>query len=161
MLWCHRIAVPESRPSGENDAAFMNSGSGPRSVCIPGALTAGRQGGKTRAILLKPKTWNALLALRGEAGPVDPVFRSRKAATSMSRRVGASSMRRRNVARDASVSTTGRYLHARPTESSRCTCRSSDTRDRARARTRGWRSPEELQGPGSYTERDVRAPTSR
>lgn len=43
-----------------------------------GQITVFGEGGKTRANLLKPKTWDALLALRGEAGPVDPVFRSQK-----------------------------------------------------------------------------------
>jgi integrase/recombinase XerD len=33
-----------------------------------GQITVFGKGGKTRAILLKPKTWDALLTLRGEAG---------------------------------------------------------------------------------------------
>ena len=43
-----------------------------------GQITVFGKGGKTRAILLKPKPWDALLALRGKAGPVDPVVRSQK-----------------------------------------------------------------------------------
>lgn len=35
------------------------------------------KGGKTRVVLIQPKLWRMLAALRGEAGPDDPVFRSR------------------------------------------------------------------------------------
>ena len=43
-----------------------------------GQITVFGKGGKTRAILPKPKTWNALSALCGAARAVDPVFRSQK-----------------------------------------------------------------------------------
>jgi integrase/recombinase XerD len=36
------------------------------------------KGGKTRAVLLQPKLWRQLAALRGSAGPDDPVLRSAK-----------------------------------------------------------------------------------
>ena len=38
------------------------------------------KGGKTRAILIQPKLWRLLSALRGGAGPDEPVFRSRAGA---------------------------------------------------------------------------------
>ncbi len=116
-----------------------------------GQITVFGKGGKTRAILLKPKTWNALWALRGEAGAVDPVFRSQKGGhldVSQIRRIVYAAAKRAGLPKKvsphwlrhahashaldrsapihlvqatlghASVSTTGRYLHARPTESS-------------------------------------------
>jgi integrase/recombinase XerD len=45
-----------------------------------GQITVSGKGGKTRTILLKPKVWQPLLSIRGEARAVDPVFRSRKGA---------------------------------------------------------------------------------
>ena len=45
-----------------------------------GQITVFGKGGKTRTILLKPKSWAQLLSIRGDAGPVDAMFRSRKAA---------------------------------------------------------------------------------
>jgi hypothetical protein len=45
-----------------------------------GQITVFGKGGKTRTILLKPKVWQPLLSIRGEARAVDPVFRSRKGA---------------------------------------------------------------------------------
>ena len=116
-----------------------------------GQITVFGKGGKTRAILLKPKTWTALLALRGEAGAVAPVFRSQKGGpldVSQIRRIVYAAAKRAGLPKKvsphwlrhahashaldrsapihlvqatlghASVSTTGRYLHARPTESS-------------------------------------------
>lgn len=116
-----------------------------------GQITVFGKGGKTRAILVKPKTWNALLALRRQAGPVDPVFRSQKGGhldVSQIRRIVYAAAKRAGLLKKvsphwlrhahashaldrsapihlvqatlghASVSTTGRYLHARPTESS-------------------------------------------
>lgn len=116
-----------------------------------GQVTVFGKGGKTRAILLKPKTWNLLLALRGAAGAVDPVFRSQKGGhldVSQIRRIVYAAVERAGLPKKvsphwlrhahashaldrsapihlvqatlghASVSTTGRYLHARPTESS-------------------------------------------
>jgi integrase/recombinase XerD len=116
-----------------------------------GQVTVFGKGGKTRAILLKPKTWNLLLGLRGEAAAADPVFRSRKGGhldVSQIRRVVYAAAERAGLPKrisphwlrhahashaldrsapihlvqatlgHASVSTTGRYLHARPTESS-------------------------------------------
>jgi Phage integrase family len=43
-----------------------------------GQATIFGKGGKTRAILLPPGLWGQLTALRGDAGPEDFVFRSRK-----------------------------------------------------------------------------------
>jgi integrase/recombinase XerD len=116
-----------------------------------GQLTVFGKGGKTRTILLKPKTWNLLLTLRGRAGEVDPVFRSQKGGhldVSQIRRIVYAAAQRAGLPKKvsphwlrhahashaldrsapihlvqatlghASVSTTGRYLHARPTESS-------------------------------------------
>jgi integrase/recombinase XerD len=116
-----------------------------------GQVTVFGKGGKTRAILLKAKTWNMLLALRGQAVGTDPVFRSRKGGhldVSQIRRIVYAAAKRAGLRQKvsphwlrhahashaldrsapihlvqatlghASVSTTGRYLHARPTESS-------------------------------------------
>jgi integrase/recombinase XerD len=116
-----------------------------------GQITVFGKGGKTRAILLKPKTWKQLLSLRGGAGAADPVFRSRKgghldvsqirrivyaaaARAGLPGRVSPHWLRHAHASHaldrsapihlvqatlgHASVSTTGRYLHARPTESS-------------------------------------------
>jgi integrase/recombinase XerD len=116
-----------------------------------GQITVFGKGGKTRAILLKPKTWTLLLSLRGDAGAVDPVFRSRKGGhldVSQIRRIVYAAARRAGLSKKVSphwlrhahashaldrsapihlvqttlghvsVSTTGRYLHAKPTESS-------------------------------------------
>jgi len=43
-----------------------------------GQITIFGKGGKTRAVLLPASMWRELIALRGEAGDDDPVFRSRK-----------------------------------------------------------------------------------
>jgi len=117
-----------------------------------GQATVFGKGGKTRAVLLSSNTWRTLLAQRGEAGPEDPVFRSRKKGACITTRqadriVGAAAERaglspqisahwlrhaHASHALDrgapihlvqatlghASVATTGRYLHARPSESS-------------------------------------------
>jgi integrase/recombinase XerD len=116
-----------------------------------GQVTVFGKGGKTRAILLKPKTWNLMLSFRGDAAPSDPVFRSRKGGhldVSQIRRVVYAAAQRAGLSKKvsphwlrhahashaldrsapihlvqttlghASVSTTGRYLHARPSESS-------------------------------------------
>jgi integrase/recombinase XerD len=116
-----------------------------------GQITVFGKGGKTRSILLKPQTWQALLALRGQAQPADPVFRSRKGGhldPSRIRRIVYAAAQRaglpagvsphwlrhahashaldrnapihlvRATLGHSSVSTTGRYLHARPSESS-------------------------------------------
>jgi integrase/recombinase XerD len=116
-----------------------------------GQITVFGKGGKTRAILLKPKTWELLVSLREQSGPDDPVFRSHKGGhldVSQIRRIVYAAAARAGLpgkvsphwlrhahashALDrsapihlvqatlghASVSTTGRYLHARPTDSS-------------------------------------------
>ncbi len=116
-----------------------------------GQITVFGKGGKTRAVLIKPKSWTLLMSLRGEAGPADPVFRSRRGGhldVSQVRRIVYAAARRAGLTQKvsphwlrhahashaldrsapihlvqatlghASVSTTGRYLHARPTESS-------------------------------------------
>ena len=118
-----------------------------------GQITVYGKGGKTRAILLKPKVWQQLLSLKSEAaGAVDPIFASRKGGgpldVSQVRRIVYAAARQAGLAQKvsphwmrhahashaldrsapihlvqatlghASVSTTGRYLHARPNESS-------------------------------------------
>ena len=117
-----------------------------------GQITVFGKGGKTRTVLLKPKVSQQLLSLRGDAKPVDPVFRSRKGGgaldVSQVRRIVYAAARKAGLEQKvsphwmrhahashaldrsapihlvqstlghASVSTTGRYLHARPTESS-------------------------------------------
>jgi integrase/recombinase XerD len=117
-----------------------------------GQITVFGKGGKTRTVLLKPKVWQHLLSLRGEAKAVEPVFRSRKGGgaldvsqvrriiyaaartAGLEQKVSPHWMRHAHASHaldrnapihlvqatlgHASVSTTGRYLHARPTESS-------------------------------------------
>lgn len=117
-----------------------------------GQITVFGKGGKTRSVLLKPKIWQQLLAMKGEARAVDPIFRSRKGGgaldVSQIRRIVYAAAKRAGLEQKvsphwlrhahashaldrsapihlvqatlghASVSTTGRYLHARPTESS-------------------------------------------
>src|SRR5579872_1040488 len=41
-----------------------------------GQITVFGKGGKTRTVLLKPKIWQQLVSIKGEAKAVDPVFRS-------------------------------------------------------------------------------------
>jgi len=43
-----------------------------------GQVTFFGKGGKTRAVLLPPVAWQRIEALRGDAGPEDPVFKSQK-----------------------------------------------------------------------------------
>ena len=114
-----------------------------------GQITVFGKGGKTRAVLLKPKTWKLLDAMR--EGPDDPVFRSQKKGhldPSQVRRIIGKAAREAGLSQKvsphwlrhahashalergarinlvqvtlghASVATTGKYLHARPTESS-------------------------------------------
>jgi len=117
-----------------------------------GQITVFGKHGKTRTILLKPKSWAQLMSIRGDAGPVDPIFRSRKGGghldQSQVRRIVYAAAKKAGIEQKvsphwmrhahashaldrsapihlvqatlghASVSTTGRYLHARPTESS-------------------------------------------
>jgi integrase/recombinase XerD len=116
-----------------------------------GQITVFGKRGKTRTILLKPKPWMQLLSIRGDAGPVDAIFRSRKGGhldVSQVRRIVYAAAKKAGLEQKvsphwmrhahashaldrsapihlvqgtlghASVSTTGRYLHARPTESS-------------------------------------------
>jgi site-specific recombinase XerD len=115
-----------------------------------GQITVFGKGGKTRTVLLKPKVWQQLLSLKGEAKAVDPIFPifpSRKGGgaldVSQVRRIVYAAARRAGLEQKvsphwmrhaldrsapihlvqatlghASVSTTGRYLHTRPTESS-------------------------------------------
>ena len=115
-------------------------------------ITVYGKGGKTRHVLLSAGTWEALRAIRGEAGPDDAVFRStrgggpldarqaRRIVAAVARRAGVDAQVSPHWLRHAhashaldrgaaihlvqatlghsSVATTGRYLHARPTESS-------------------------------------------
>jgi integrase/recombinase XerD len=117
-----------------------------------GQITVFGKSGKTRTVLLKPKVWQHLLSLRGEAKAVEPVFRSRKGGGALDisqvRRIVYAAARTAGLEQKvsplwmrhahashaldrsapihlvqatlghASVSTTGRYLHARPSESS-------------------------------------------
>jgi len=117
-----------------------------------GQITVFGKGGKTRTVLLKPKMWQQLLSIRGEAKALDPIFPSRKGGgpldVSQVRRIVYAAARKAGLSQKvsphwmrhahashaldrnapihlvqatlghASVSTTGRYLHARPTESS-------------------------------------------
>jgi integrase/recombinase XerD len=117
-----------------------------------GQITVFGKGGKTRTVLLKPTVWRQLLSIRGEAKPVDPIFRSRKGRgaldVSQVRRIVYAAAKKAGLEQKvsphwmrhahashaldrsapihlvqatlghASVSTTGRYLHARPSESS-------------------------------------------
>jgi integrase/recombinase XerD len=117
-----------------------------------GQITVFGKGGKTRTVLLKPKIWQQLLALRGAAKAIDPIFASRKGGgqldVSQVRRIVYAAGKKAGIeakvsphwmrhahashALDrnapihlvqatlghASVSTTGRYLHARPNDSS-------------------------------------------
>lgn len=117
-----------------------------------GQITVFGKRGKTRTVLLKPKSWAQLLAIRGAAGAVDAIFRSRKGGghldASQVRRIVYTAAKKAGLEQKvsphwmrhahashaldrsapihlvqatlghASVSTTGRYLHARPTESS-------------------------------------------
>ena len=117
-----------------------------------GQITVFGKGGKTRTVLLKPKVWQQLLSIKGEAKATDPIFPSRKGGgeldVSQVRRIVYAAASKAGLAQKvsphwmrhahashaldrsapihlvqatlghASVSTTGRYLHARPTESS-------------------------------------------
>ncbi len=116
-----------------------------------GQITVFGKGGKTRTVLLKPKSSDQLLALLGDTGPVDPMFRSPKGGhldpaqirrivyaaakkASLEQKVSPHWMRHAHASHaldgsapihlvqatlgHVSVSTTGRYLHARPNESS-------------------------------------------
>jgi integrase/recombinase XerD len=117
-----------------------------------GQITVFGKGGKTRTVLLKPKVWEQLLSIKGDAQATDPIFPSRKAGgeldVSQVRRIVYAAARKAGLGQKvsphwmrhahashaldrsapihlvqatlghASVSTTGRYLHARPTESS-------------------------------------------
>lgn len=118
-----------------------------------GQITVHGKGGKTRAVLLSARTWEALMALRpDDAQPDGGVFESRKGrqpltVTMVHRVVKAAAARAglppetsahwlrhchashsldrgapihlvQNTIGHASVATTGRYLHARPNDSS-------------------------------------------
>ncbi len=118
---------------------------------LAGQISVFGKGGKTRTILLKPRTWVLLLSLRGGALATDPVFRSQKGGhldVSQLRRIVYAARKRAGIelkvsphwmrhahashALDrgapihlvqatlghSSVSTTGRYLHAKPGASS-------------------------------------------
>jgi site-specific recombinase XerD len=117
-----------------------------------GQITVFGKGGKTRTVLLKPKVWQQLLSIKGQATAIDPIFPSRKGGgaldVSQVRRTVYAAAKRAGLEQKvsphwmrhahashaldrsapihlvqatlghASVSTTGRYLHARPSESS-------------------------------------------
>jgi integrase/recombinase XerD len=117
-----------------------------------GQITVFGKGGKTRAVLLKPRTWQMLEKLRATAGLLDPIFRSRKGGgkldPSQVRRILYAAAKRAGLEQKvsphwlrhahashaldrsapihlvqatlghSSIATTGKYLHARPNESS-------------------------------------------
>lgn len=116
-----------------------------------GQATVFGKGGKTRVVLLSAATWKVLVVLRADAGPDDPVFRSRKggaldpsavhrvvkaaaARAGLQPEVSAHWLRHAHASHaldrgapihlvqatlgHASVATTGRYLHARPSDGS-------------------------------------------
>jgi integrase/recombinase XerD len=117
-----------------------------------GQITVQGKGGKTRTIQIPLSVWKQLGKLEGDAGPDDPVFRSRKKGGGLqpravlgivqkaARRAGIEEnvsphwMRHAHASHaldrgapihlvqatlgHASLSTTGKYLHARPKESS-------------------------------------------
>jgi integrase/recombinase XerD len=117
-----------------------------------GQITLFGKGGKTRAVLLKPKVWTQLLSIKADAKAADPIFPSRKGRGALDpsqvRRILYAAAKKAGIPQKvsphwmrhahashaldrsapihlvqatlghASVSTTGRYLHARPTESS-------------------------------------------
>jgi integrase/recombinase XerD len=116
-----------------------------------GQVTVFGKGGKTRTVLLSAATWADLVALRGDAGADDPVFRSRRGGHLDPRQVrrivlGAAQragleakvsphwLRHAHASHaldrgapvhlvaatlgHASIATTGKYAHARPTDSS-------------------------------------------
>jgi len=89
--------------------------------------------GKVRSILLPPSMWRELVALRGDAGPDEPVFRSRQGGAldpmSVQRIVKAAAIRAgldrganpalvRDTAGHADLRVTSVYSHARPSDSS-------------------------------------------
>jgi integrase/recombinase XerD len=117
-----------------------------------GQITVYGKGSKTRAIVIPATVWDDLTALRGEAGPDAPVFRSPKTGgpltsgqvwrivkgaaerAGLGKAVSPHFLRHAHASHSldrgapihlvqstlghASVSTTGRYTHARPNESS-------------------------------------------
>ena len=116
-----------------------------------GQITVFGKGGKTRVVLLPASVWRALVQLRGDAGPDEPVFRSAKgghldpsaahrvvkraaARAGLPVEVSAHWLRHAHASHaldrgapihlvqatlgHSSVATTGRYLHARPNDSS-------------------------------------------
>jgi integrase/recombinase XerD len=115
-------------------------------------ITVYGKGSKTRFVLLTRATWDALKAIRDDAGPDDALFRSSRGEGALDarqvRRIVAAAARRAGVEANvsphwlrhahashaldrgaaihlvqatlghSSVATTGKYLHARPSESS-------------------------------------------
>ncbi len=59
-----------------NSAASSGATRSPRQE--GGQITVFGKGGKTRTVLLKPKAWQQLLSIKGDATAVDAIFRSRK-----------------------------------------------------------------------------------
>ncbi|AHJ69349.1 Integrase/recombinase (XerC/CodV family) [Granulibacter bethesdensis] len=116
-----------------------------------GQATVFGKGGKTRVVLIQPKLWRSITALRGDAGTDDPVFRSQRGGSldrAQVHRIVKAAAHRAGVTADlsahwlrhahashaldhgaplhvlqgslghASLSTTSRYVHARPGEGS-------------------------------------------
>jgi integrase/recombinase XerD len=116
-----------------------------------GQVTVLGKGGRTRAVLLSPETWRTVEALRGDADPDAPVFRSAKggplgcpqvhrilkaaaARAGLPATVSLHWLRHAHVSHaldrgapahlvqatvgHASLTTTSRYAHARPNDSS-------------------------------------------
>jgi integrase/recombinase XerD len=105
-----------------------------------GQITVFGKGGRTRTILLKETVWQQVTSLRGKSTAIDPIFRSRRivyaaaGTAGLEHKVSPHWMRHAHASHaldrsapihlvqatlgHASVATTGRYLHARPNESS-------------------------------------------
>jgi integrase/recombinase XerD len=143
LLYASGVRVTELCGLKWNDAVSRTEG---------GQISVFGKGGRTRAILLKPKSWEQLCSIRGRAADIDPIFQSRKGGgpldPSQVRRIVYAAANKAGLAQKisphwlrhahashaldrnapihlvqatlghASVATTSRYLHARPTESS-------------------------------------------
>ena len=116
-----------------------------------GQATVFGKGGKTRYVRFSAQTWSQIQSLRGDAGPRDPVFQSRKKRGQLQpnqvrriveaagervglRKVSPHWLRHSHASHaldrgapihlvqatlgHASVATTGKYLHAKPADSS-------------------------------------------
>ena len=81
-----------------------------------GQITVFGKGDQTRSIQLPASVWKNLEKWRGDAGDDQPLFPSRNASHALDR--GAPIHLVQATLGHASITTTGRYLHARPKDSS-------------------------------------------